>query len=46
MIIFNSIIGVFLFFTNCLLLLGLKKFFKLAEKKNNDPININNKKRG
>lgn len=46
MILLNSIIGVFLFFTNCLLLLGLKKFFKLAQKNNKNPININNNKGG
>lgn len=46
MLLFNSIISVFLFFTNCLLLLGLRKFFKLAQKNNQKPININNNKGG
>ena len=40
MIIINSIIGLCLFISNCLLLLGLKKFFQLAKKNNQ----VNNNK--
>lgn len=36
MIILNSIISLVLCFINCLLLLGLKKFFKLANTKANN----------
>lgn len=43
MLILNSIIGFVLCITNCLLLLGLKKFFKLAKIKTNNNINYSRK---